>query len=192
MNKEIGVDAKQVGRKIAQLRKEHNMTQKELASKLDVIDKTISRWECGYGLPDLAIIPQIAAIFNTSIEDLLGTGSEASDIMKEAMKAQEQESNVIIGVTSLSEDNVPKHAAFIKKHILPIVISSSVLILLCILIPLMIARRDTTPPTPEEHLIKDYCWNLVEQSDADYVFITAFGMEECISLELWGDKSSGR
>ena len=186
------MDAKQVGRKIAQLRKEHNMTQKELASKLNVIDKTISRWECGYGLPDLAIIPQIAAIFNTSIEDLLETGSEASDIMKEAMKAQEQESNVIIGETSLSEDNVPKHVAFIKKHILPIVISASVLILLCILIPLMIARRDTTPPTPEEHLIKDYCWNLVEQSDADYVFITAFGMEECISLELWGDKSSGR
>ena len=135
------MDAKQVGRKIAQLRKEHNMTQKELASKLDVIDKTISRWECGYGLPDLAIIPQIAAIFNTSIEDLLGTGSEASDIMKEAMKAQEQDSNVIIGETSLSEDNVPKHVAFIKKHILPIVISASVLISLT----LQLINRGMTP-----------------------------------------------
>ena len=186
------MDAKRVGKKIAQLRKEHNMTQKELASKLNVIDKTISRWECGYGLPDLAIIPQIAAIFNTSIEDLLGTGSEASDIMKEALNAQEQKFDVIDGETSLSEDNASKHVAFIKKHFLPIVISAFFLILLCILIPMMVSRQNPTPPTPEEHLIKDYCWNLVDQSDADYVFITAFGMEECISLELWGDKNNGK
>ena len=101
LNKEIGVDAKQVGKKIAQLRKENNMTQKELASKLNVIDKTISRWECGYGLPDLAIIPQIAAIFNTSIEELLGTGSEDSEILKDVETAQKQELESINEVSLL-------------------------------------------------------------------------------------------
>ena len=182
------MDAKQVGKKIAQLRKENNMTQKELASKLNVIDKTISRWECGYGLPDLAIIPEIAAIFNTSIEELLGTGSEDSDIIKEVEKAREQELEAINDETNSLESDSSKDKSLLKKHSMPILIIAVILVLACILIPTAL-RQD--PPT-EERQIKDYCWNLVNQSDADYVFITAFGMEECISLELWGDKNNGK
>ena len=182
------MDAKRVGKKIAQLRKEHNMTQKELASKLNVIDKTISRWECGYGLPDLAIIPEIAAIFNTSIEELLGTGSEDWDIIKEVEKAKEQEIELISDETSPLKSDSSNDKSLLKKHSMPILITAVILVLACILIP-MALRQDTHI---EEHLIKDYCWNLVDHSDADYVFITAFGMEECISLEFWGDKNSGR
>ena len=182
------MDAKKVGKKIAQLRKESNMTQKELASKLNVIDKTISRWECGYGLPDLAIIPEIAAIFNTSIEELLGTGSEDWDIIKEVEKAKEQEIEFINDETSPLKSDSSNDKSLLKKHSMPILITAVILLLACILIP-MALRQD---PPIEEHLIKDYCWNLVDHSDADYVFITAFGMEECISLEFWGDKNSGR
>ena len=182
------MDAKKVGKKIAQLRKENNMTQKELASKLNVIDKTISRWECGYGLPDLAIIPEIAAIFNTSIEELLGTGSEDWDIIKEVEKAKDQEIEYINDETSPLKSDSSNDKSLLKKHSMPILITAVILVLACILIPM--ALRQDIPI--EEHLIKDYCWNVVNQSDADYVFITAFGMEECISLELWGDKNSGR
>ena len=182
------MDAKRVGKKIAQLRKEHNMTQKELASKLNVIDKTISRWECGYGLPDLAIIPEIAAIFNTSIEELLGTGSEDWDIIKEVEKAKDQEIEYINDETSPLKSDSSNDKSLLKKHSMPILITAVILVLACILIPM--ALRQDIPI--EEHLIKDYCWNVVNQSDADYVFITAFGMEECISLEFWGDKNSGR
>ena len=182
------MDAKKVGKKIAQLRKENNMTQKELASKLNVIDKTISRWECGYGLPDLAIIPEIAAIFNTSIEELLGTGSEDWDIIKEVEKAKEQEIEYINDETSPLKSDSSNDKSLLKKHSMPILITAVILVLACILIPM--ALRQDIPI--EEHLIKDYCWNVVNQSDADYVFITAFGMEECISLELWGNKNSGR
>ena len=86
------MDAKKVGKKIAELRKKNNMTQKELASKLNVIDKTVSRWECGYGLPDLSIIPEIAAIFNTSIEELLGTNVDIpSDVAAESVKDEAEE-----------------------------------------------------------------------------------------------------
>lgn len=62
LRSECVFDAKAVGKRIAELRKRRNMTQRELASELNVIDKTISRWECGYGLPDLTIIPELAAI----------------------------------------------------------------------------------------------------------------------------------
>ena len=42
-----------IGEIILQRRKELNMTQKELAEKLNVTDRTISRWECGVSLPDV-------------------------------------------------------------------------------------------------------------------------------------------
>ena len=46
------MDAKTTGRFIAELRKQKGYTQKELAEKIMVTDKAISRWETGKGLPD--------------------------------------------------------------------------------------------------------------------------------------------
>ena len=60
-----------IGEKINQLRKEKGMTQKELASELNVTDKAISRWESGQGNPDLELIPKIASIFNVTTDFLL-------------------------------------------------------------------------------------------------------------------------
>ena len=71
------VVAKIVGKKIAELRKKNNMTQKDLAVRLNVIDKTVSRWECGYGLPEVTLLPRIAAVFNVSIEELIGESAPA-------------------------------------------------------------------------------------------------------------------
>ncbi len=45
------MDAKAIGRFIAQLRREKGYTQKELAEKLGVTDKAVSRWETGRGIP---------------------------------------------------------------------------------------------------------------------------------------------
>ena len=57
-----------LGERIKALRIKNNMTQKELASKLNVIDKTISRWECNTTLPDVTIpIHFISAINNLII-----------------------------------------------------------------------------------------------------------------------------
>ena len=62
---------KTIGEKIAILRKSNNLSQKELADKLNISNKTISKWECDNGEPDLNTIKQIASIFNTSIDSLL-------------------------------------------------------------------------------------------------------------------------
>ena len=51
------MDAKTVGNIIANLRKENSMTQKDLATKLDVSPKTISKWESGQGYPDVTTFP---------------------------------------------------------------------------------------------------------------------------------------
>lgn len=60
-----------VGAKIAELRKTNNITQCELAEKLGVTDRAVSKWETGGGYPDIALLPQIADIFNVSIDYLL-------------------------------------------------------------------------------------------------------------------------
>ena len=62
---------KSIGKFISELRKQKDMTQKELADKLFVSDKTVSRWESGKCTPDLNLIPTIADIFEVSIEELL-------------------------------------------------------------------------------------------------------------------------
>ena len=60
-----------IGKKISVLRKSKGMTQKELADKLFVTDKAISRWESGTGNPDLNTLPKIAEIFGVSVDYLL-------------------------------------------------------------------------------------------------------------------------
>ena len=47
------MDAKEFGAFLAQVRRERNMTQAELAQQLHVTDKAVSRWERGIGLPDI-------------------------------------------------------------------------------------------------------------------------------------------
>ncbi len=60
-----------VGGNIMRLRKTANMTQQELAEKLNYSDKSISKWEQGNGLPDVRILVQIARLFNVSVDDLV-------------------------------------------------------------------------------------------------------------------------
>ena len=66
------MDASYTGNKILQLRKQQNMTQKELADLLSVTDKAVSKWERGLNFPDLLTMEKIAQIFDTSVVELLG------------------------------------------------------------------------------------------------------------------------
>ncbi len=60
------------GRQIALLREKTGFTQLELAEKINVSDKVISKWECGETKPSIDIIPALADAFNISIDDLFG------------------------------------------------------------------------------------------------------------------------
>ena len=65
------MEKKTIGSFIAALRRAKGMTQKELAEKLYVSDKTVSRWECDESTPDLYLIPVIADIFGITADELL-------------------------------------------------------------------------------------------------------------------------
>lgn len=61
----------ETGAFIAKLRKESGITQQELAERLNVTAKAVSRWETGKGYPDVTILPEISNIFNVSVNELL-------------------------------------------------------------------------------------------------------------------------
>lgn len=61
-----------IGANIAQLRREHNMKQDELAEQLGVTPQAVSKWENGASMPDIALLPKIAEIFGVTIDALFG------------------------------------------------------------------------------------------------------------------------
>ena len=65
------MEKKSIGSFIAALRKANGLTQRELAEKLNVSDKTVSRWERDEGTPDLSLIPVIAELFGVTSDELL-------------------------------------------------------------------------------------------------------------------------
>lgn len=65
------MEKKTIGQFISALRKASGMTQKDLAAKLNVSDKAVSRWERDECAPDLALIPVIADIFSVTADELL-------------------------------------------------------------------------------------------------------------------------
>lgn len=72
------MDNKKIGVFISELRKSRNMTQKELAEKLNVTDKAVSKWERGAGYPEITILPCLADVLGvTTGELLLGERAEA-------------------------------------------------------------------------------------------------------------------
>lgn len=64
------MDQVKIGKFIKQKRKEGKLTQSELAEKLNITDRTISKWENGNCMPDAGLIPEICKILNITINDL--------------------------------------------------------------------------------------------------------------------------
>ena len=79
------MDKNITGRFIAELRKQKGFTQKELAEKLMVTDKAISRWETGKGLPDTSLLKPLGDVLGVSITELLsGKRIEEVDMKEQA------------------------------------------------------------------------------------------------------------
>jgi transcriptional regulator with XRE-family HTH domain len=65
------MDAKELGKFIATLRKEKQITQAELAKRLNVTDKAVSRWERGLGFPDINTLEPLADVLGISMTELM-------------------------------------------------------------------------------------------------------------------------
>ena len=69
----------QIGRFIAASRKARNLTQRQLADKLGISDKTVSKWERGKGLPEVSLMLPLCASLDITVNDLL-SGEQVGDV----------------------------------------------------------------------------------------------------------------
>ena len=65
------MDCGKIGRLIAKLRKEQNLTQKNIADALGIQSKTVSKWECGLGCPDLSLWSDLSTILGVDMKQLM-------------------------------------------------------------------------------------------------------------------------
>lgn len=65
------MDNKKIGLFISELRKEQGLNQRQLAEKLSVTDKAVSKWETGRGVPDVSILQPLANVFGVTVGELL-------------------------------------------------------------------------------------------------------------------------
>lgn len=77
-----------IARAIIQKRREKGMTQEDLASYIGVSKASVSKWETGQSYPDITFLPQLATLFNISIDELMGYQPQMSkeDIRKLYLK----------------------------------------------------------------------------------------------------------
>ena len=65
------MNTKKIGELIKKIRKEKGLSQQELADKLMVSPKTVSKWECSNGLPDITILKNLSEVLGVTIDELL-------------------------------------------------------------------------------------------------------------------------
>lgn len=79
------MDQSKTGKFIAQERRAQNLTQRQLADKLAISDKTVSKWECGKGLPEVSLMLPLCEILQITVNDLLsGEKVAEGDYQKKA------------------------------------------------------------------------------------------------------------
>ena len=85
MKEEHLMDQKKIGSFLKGLRTEKSLTQEQLAEKLGVAGRTVSRWENGNNMPDLSIMVELADFYDVDIRELIN-GERKSEIMNEDLK----------------------------------------------------------------------------------------------------------
>lgn len=81
-------DTRVTGKKIMELRKQKNLTQMELADHMGVSYQAVSNWERGNSMPDISKLPELAELFDCSVDYLLGNSKE-TQLIKQVIKGED-------------------------------------------------------------------------------------------------------
>ncbi len=98
------MDQIKIGRFIAEIRKEKELTQRELAEKLLISDKTVSKWETGKGLPEVSLMLPLCTTLDITVNELLSGErialesykEKAEEIMMDLVKEKQESKRKII------------------------------------------------------------------------------------------------
>ena len=135
------MDQMKIGKFIAALRKEKNMTQEQLGEKLGVTNKTISRWENGNYMPDVEMLSLLSKEFGVSINEIISGERITTENFKEAA-----DNNLVTALDNSSFTLKEKIAFFKKKwlheHIATIVLCIITWIGLVVMLALKLRGRN--------------------------------------------------
>lgn len=125
-----------MGNFISEMRRSQNLTQKELAAKLEITDKAISKWERGISCPDISLLIPLAQILGVTTSELLNG---------ERCAAPEKSKDVLVEETLLYSDRSAAQKADRMKGILFTFFSSSVILaaVICFICDFCIAGQLT-------------------------------------------------
>ena len=65
------MDQQKIGQLIRRLRQELNLTQKQIADKMGISDKAVSKWERGHGMPDISFLSELSELLNVDLDALM-------------------------------------------------------------------------------------------------------------------------
>ena len=117
------MDSQKFGAFVAQCRKDKKMTQADLAAKLNVTDKAISRWERGVGFPDINTIEPLAAALDASVAELM-----ESERIDESEVSITTSNEIVNNTLNFAEKQIQQE----RKNILSIIgcLTSAVILIL--------------------------------------------------------------
>lgn len=118
------MEQNKVGQFIAKKRKEKNLTQEQLAERLNVSNKTISKWECGKCMPDYSLVEQLCKELDISIAELF----DGNECEKNSLPTENQQIiKLIKDIDQLKKDKI------IPKLYVTAIILIAIGIALCLL-----------------------------------------------------------
>jgi len=119
------MNQKEIGKFIAECRKEHNFTQEQLAEKLGVSSKSISRWENGNTMPDYSILADLCKNLNISINELFSCQKLPNERYKE--EADKNLFTALENSTLNLKDKISYYKKkWLKEHILKILLGIAI------------------------------------------------------------------
>lgn len=111
------MNQEKIGKFIASLRKEKNLTQLQLAEKLNITDRAVSKWECGKSMPDPSIMLELCKILGISVNELL-----IGEKIKEEEILITSDANLVKALTIVQKNKIA-----LKRIILAIIIIATIL-----------------------------------------------------------------
>ncbi len=102
-------DTMMIGKRIAELRKQKNLTQPELADAMGVSFQAVSNWERGNSMPDISKLSDLAEILGTTVDDLLG---KKNPVVEKLAKNEE------INFFDVKREDLEEAAEITKPHVI--------------------------------------------------------------------------
>lgn len=94
------------GQRFLRLRKARGLTQEDIAKKLNISAQAVSKWENDISSPDISLLPELASIFNITIDELLGKETNKTEVLPEGKRKDINSMMLYINILSADGDKV--------------------------------------------------------------------------------------